>query len=36
MTQQIAEVARPLGVAVYYHIIVGRDGHGSLKGLKLI
>ena len=36
MTRQIVEVARPLGVAVHDHIIVGRDGHSSLKGLRLI
>jgi DNA repair protein RadC len=34
MTQQI--VASPPGVAVHDHIIVGKDGHASLKGLKLI
>jgi DNA repair protein RadC len=36
MTQQIIAVAQPLGVAVHDHIIVGKDGHASLKGLKLI
>ena len=36
MTQAIVEVARPLGIAVHDHIIVGRDGHASLKGLKLM
>jgi len=36
MTQAIVEVARPLGIAVHDHIIVGREGHASLKGLKLI
>jgi DNA repair protein RadC len=36
MTRQIAEVAKPLGVTVHDHIIVGRNGHASLKGLKLI
>ena len=36
MTQEIIAVARPLGIAVHDHIIVGRDGHASLKGLKLI
>jgi DNA repair protein RadC len=28
-------VASPLGIAVHDHIIVGKDGHASLKGLKL-
>jgi len=36
MTQAIIEVAKPLGIAVHDHIIVGRDGHASLKGLRLI
>jgi DNA repair protein RadC len=36
MTQQIIAVANPLGIAVHNHIIVGKDGHASLKGLKLI
>jgi DNA repair protein RadC len=36
MTQQIVEVARPLGISVHDHIIVGKDGHTSFKGLKLI
>jgi DNA repair protein RadC len=36
MTRVIVEVAKPLGVAVHDHIIVGKDGHASLKGLKLI
>ncbi|MCL4748425.1 MAG: DNA repair protein RadC, partial [Burkholderiaceae bacterium] len=36
MTQAIAEIAKPLGIAVHDHIIVGKDGHASLKGLKLI
>lgn len=36
MTKTIIEVARPLGIEVHDHIIVGRDGHTSLKGLRLI
>ena len=36
MTEQIVDIARGLGIAVHDHIIVGRDGHASLKGLKLI
>jgi DNA repair protein RadC len=36
MTQAIIEVARPLGIAVHDHIIVGKDGHASFRGLKLI
>ncbi len=36
MTQAIVAVAQPLGISVHDHIIVGKDGHASLKGLKLI
>lgn len=36
MTKQIAAAAKPLGVAVHDHIIVGRDGHASFRALKLI
>ena len=36
MTQAIVAVARPLGIAVHDHIIVGKDGHASLKGLRLM
>jgi DNA repair protein RadC len=36
MTQAIIDVAKPLGIAVHDHIIVGKEGHASLKGLKLI
>ena len=36
MTQQIIAVANPLGISVHDHIIVGKAGHASLKGLKLI
>ena len=36
MTQAIVEIARPLGISVHDHLIVGKEGHASLKGLKLI
>src|SRR5437867_4575389 len=36
MTRVIVDVAKPLGIAVHDHIIVGKHGHASLKGLKLI
>jgi DNA repair protein RadC len=36
MTKEIMDVSRTLGIAVHDHIIVGKDGHASLKGLKLI
>jgi DNA repair protein RadC len=36
MTQCIVQAARPLGITVHDHIIVGKDGHASLKSLKLM
>jgi DNA repair protein RadC len=36
MTRQISDVLKPLGIALHDHIIVGRDGHASFKGLKLL
>jgi DNA repair protein RadC len=33
MTLDIQQIARPLGIQVHDHIIVGRNGHASLKGL---
>ena len=36
MTRAIVDIAKPLGIAVHDHIIVGRNGHASLKGMKLI
>ncbi|MEW5421018.1 DNA repair protein RadC [Amorphus sp. 3PC139-8] len=36
MTRQIVEIAAPLGISVHDHIIVGRQGHASFRGLKLI
>ncbi len=36
MTQSILDIAKPLGISVHDHIIVGKDGHASLKGLRLI
>ena len=36
MTREIVDVAKPLGIVVHDHIIVGREGHASLKGLKLM
>ena len=36
MTRQIIDVAKPLGISVHDHIIVGREGHASMKGLRLI
>lgn len=36
MTRQIVDAAKPLGISVHDHIIVGRQGHASLKGLRLM
>jgi hypothetical protein len=36
MTRQIVDIAGPLGIAVHDHIIVGKDRHASLRGLKLM
>ncbi len=36
MTKAIVDIAAPLGIAVHDHIIVGRGGHASLKGMKLM
>jgi len=36
MTKSVIDIAAPLGITVHDHIIVGRNGHASLKGLKLI
>lgn len=36
LTTQIAAAGRPLGVTVHDHVIIGRRGHASLKGMGLI
>ena len=36
MTKAIVDIATPLGISVHDHIIVGKNGHASLKGMKLI
>jgi DNA repair protein RadC len=36
MTKAVVDIARPLGIEVHDHIIVGRSGHASLKALGLI
>jgi DNA repair protein RadC len=36
MTRRIIALAQPLNVTVHDHLIVGRHGHASLKGLRLI
>lgn len=36
MTKTIIETAKTLGIVVHDHIIIGKDGHVSFKGLRLI
>jgi DNA repair protein RadC len=36
MTKAIVDIAAPLGIAVHDHIIVGKGGHASLKGMRLM
>lgn len=36
MTHQIIAVGKPLKVAVHDHLIIGKQGHVSLKGLRMI
>lgn len=36
MTKQIVALAKPMGVEVHDHLIVGRHGHASLRKLRLM
>jgi DNA repair protein RadC len=36
MTKSVVDIAKPLGIVVHDHIIVGRSGHVSFRGLRLI
>ena len=36
MTKSIIDISSPLGISVHDQIIVGKNGHASLKGLRLI
>jgi len=36
MTKSVVDIAKPLGIAVHDHIIVGKSGHVSFRGLRLI
>jgi DNA repair protein RadC len=36
MTKAIVDIAKPLGIVVHDHIIVGKNGHTSLKGNGLM
>lgn len=36
ITRQIIEASRPLGITVHDHIIIGTDGHASLRAMGLM
>ncbi len=36
MTLDLIAIGKPMGISIHDHIIVGRNGHASLKGLGLI
>lgn len=36
MTRTIIDTAKPLGIVVHDHIVIGKSGHASMKGLQLI
>jgi DNA repair protein RadC len=36
MTNDLLAIAKPLGIALHDHIIVGRHGHASFRGLQLL
>lgn len=36
MTKEIIAIAEPMGISVHDHIIIGRHGHTSMRGQKLI
>jgi len=36
MMKATVNIATPLGISVHGHIIVGKNGHASLKGMGLI
>jgi len=36
MTKQIVTTAKNLGIVVHDHVIVGKEGHASLRSLGLM
>ncbi len=36
MTREIVEAGKRLGIAVHDHLIIGKKGYASMKGLLLI
>jgi DNA repair protein RadC len=35
MTREIADTARPLGITIHDHLVIGKSGHASLKSMHL-
>ena len=36
MTENIASLAKPMGISLHDHLIIGRNGHASFRAMKLI
>ena len=36
LTQTIVEVGKPLGITVHDHLVIGREGHASFRGMGLL
>lgn len=36
MTKLLIDAAKPIGISLHDHIIIGKHGHISMRGLKLI
>jgi hypothetical protein len=36
MTKTLVEACRPLGIAIHDHVVIGKEGHASLKALRLM
>jgi DNA repair protein RadC len=36
MTRQIVDTAKPLGISVHDHLVIGKGSHASFKSLQLI
>ncbi|MFO0997656.1 MAG: DNA repair protein RadC [Alphaproteobacteria bacterium] len=36
MTREIVDAAKPLGIAIHDHLIIGRAGHASMRGMGLL
>jgi len=36
LTRQISHAGKPLGIVLHDHIVIGRDGHSSLRSMGLI